>query len=169
MTTASFVRLPPASARKRVPDQLLAVGLGDERREGRVLGRHIGELVVQREAGDDVHHIAEVDPLLRPKPGLVAQRDALGPLLQGLRLALIGDLEGCHLLFLQPLAHVAQGVFGLVEVDGLRAAAGGRREILSGSIEGEMTPDRIVEPLQPEEDLVRLCGRRGTAAARTAG
>ena len=115
---------------QRIADQLPAVELGDQHRERRIFRRDLAELVVQRQPGDDVDDVAKVDSLLWSQPRLVSQGNALGPLLQGLRLALIGDLIGGHLLFLQPLAHVAQGVLGLVQIDRLRSAAGGRSQIL---------------------------------------
>ena len=101
---------------KRVADQLLSVGLGHKSREPRILWCNLPELVVQREAGNRIHHVTEVDTLFWAKPRLFSKRDAFGPLLQRLGLTLIGYLKGRHLFFLQPLAHVAQSILGLVEI-----------------------------------------------------
>ena len=121
-----------------------------------LLGRDVGEVLLERKPRDHVNDVAEVGALVGTQTQLVADRDALGPLLQGLGLTLVGDLVGRHLLFLQPLAHVAQGIFGLVEVDGLGAAAGGGREVLCGRVEGQVPPDGVVQALQAEEHLIRL-------------
>jgi hypothetical protein len=132
---------------ERAADQLLAVGLSDQHRKDGVLGRDVGEVLLERQPGDHVDDVAEVGALIGAQAQLVADRDALGPLLQGLGLALVGNFEGGHLLFLQPLAHVAQGVLGLVEVDALGAAAGGRCEVLRGCVEGQVTLDGVVQAL----------------------
>ena len=141
---------------QRVAHQLLSVGLGDQDREGRVLGRDLSKLLVERQAGDDVDDVAEVGALIRSQTEPVTDIDAFGPVLQVLGLALVGDLERGHLLFLQPLAHVAQCVFGFVQVDGLGAAAGGRGKVLCCGIKGQMALYGVVQAFEPDEHLIRL-------------
>ncbi len=46
---------------KRVADQLLSVGLGHKSREPRILWCNLPELVVQRETGNRIHDVAEID------------------------------------------------------------------------------------------------------------
>ena len=139
---------------KRAADQLLAVRFRDQNGESRVFGRDVGEALAQGQPRHDVDHIAKVDALLRPQARLVAQRYPAQPVLEGFRLALVGHFEGRHLLFLQPLAHGAQEVLCLREVDRLGAAARRRGQIQSGSIQGQKARDLLVAALQAEEQLV---------------
>ena len=53
---------------QRVADQLLAVGLGAQHREGGAFRREIDETLAQYQARDDVHHVAEVDAFVRAQP-----------------------------------------------------------------------------------------------------
>ena len=156
MTTASLVRVPPASARSALPTSCLRLDSVTSTEKVGYSGATSANCWFSARPEIDVHDVAEVDPLIGAKARLVAQRDALGPVLQGLGLALVGNLEGRHLLFLQPLAHVAQSVLGLVEIDGLGAAAGGGGKVLRCGVEGQMALDGVVEALQPEEHLIGL-------------
>jgi hypothetical protein len=113
MALASLVRVPPASAFSALPTNCLRLDSVTSTGEGGVLRRDLGKLLVERQAGDDVDDVAEVDALVSAQAQLVAERHAFGPILQGLGLALVGDLKGGHLLFLQPLAHVAQASLAL--------------------------------------------------------
>ena len=57
---------------QRITHQLLTVGFSDQHRKGGVFRRDVGEPLTKCQARDDVHHIAEIDALIRSQPCAVA-------------------------------------------------------------------------------------------------
>ena len=80
----------------------------------------------QDDAGDGVHQVTEVDPLVGGDPGQLADRLALSPFDQRLGASLVGYLEGIDHVLLEPAHQVPQesGGLGLVGTLGMAARGG---------------------------------------------
>ncbi|MNG32744.1 hypothetical protein D3C84_1188330 [compost metagenome] len=75
--------------------------------------------------------------------------------MQVLFLALIGYLEGSHLLFLQPLAHGSQEILRLGVVDSLSTTTGSGCNIQRRRVGRQVALEIVVQAREPEEDLIR--------------
>ncbi len=141
---------------KRILCRLFAIRTCDEHREAGVLGRLVLKVCGQDDAGDGVHQVAEVDPLMGSYPGQLADGLALGPLHQRLGASLVGHLEGIGHVLLQPAHQVPQESVSLGFVGSLGVAARGGREIQCCGVVRQRGPELFVRVGQAKEHFIGL-------------